>query len=107
MEAKPKNCPVARLIDEHLLMIFVDCRDTHIARQQNVGVLAGLAYLVDSLPGSEDLEIDLRGQDSHFVVEQGKERDVLTLPGRTAWGTSLMLDGVLNGLGEDNRRNGR
>ena len=59
---------VPGLIDDDLLLILVNGRNLHRARQQNVGVLAGIANLVDALPRSEDFEIDLRGQHGSFII---------------------------------------
>ena len=50
MEAKPKNSPMAGLIDHHLLVIVVDGTDLHAAGQQDVSVHARIADLVDALP---------------------------------------------------------
>ena len=65
------------MVDQNLLVIFVDSGDLHVACKQNVRVLAGITYLVDALPWSKGFETDLGGQDGNFIiVEQGKERYV-------------------------------
>ena len=52
IEAKPKNSP-RRLVDHHFLVILVHGRDPHRAGHHDVGVLAGVADLVDPLPRRE------------------------------------------------------
>jgi hypothetical protein len=45
-------------------------------------VRAGIADLVDALPGGKVFEVDLRGQNGPLiVVEQRKERDMLQFLG--------------------------
>jgi hypothetical protein len=58
---------VSRLVDDDLLVVFVDSGDLHVAAHKDMGVFAGLARFVDALPGSELSEIDLRTQDSELV----------------------------------------
>ena len=68
---------VAGLIDDDFLVVLVDGGDLHAAGHHDVGVLAGIADLVDALAGGELFQLDLGGQNRNFViVEQGKERDV-------------------------------
>src|SRR5262249_13831582 len=60
-----------------VLLILVDGGYLYRTRQQHVGVAGGIADLVDSLPGSERLQLDLRRQ--HFelvIVEQREQRNV-------------------------------
>jgi hypothetical protein len=75
--SEAEELAVAGLIDQDLLVILIDGGDVHLAGHQDVGVLAGVTDLVDTLPGSEFLQLDLGGQNCEFViVEQSKKRDV-------------------------------
>jgi hypothetical protein len=68
---------VARLVDQHLLVVLVHGRDPNGALHHDVCVLGRIADLVDPLPWGEALELDLGGEDGGlFVIEQRKERDV-------------------------------
>ncbi len=66
-----------RFIDHHFLLVLVDGRHPHHARDHDVGPATRFAHLVDSLPGGKLLDLNLAGQNrGFFVVEQGKERNV-------------------------------
>jgi len=61
------------LIDDDLLVIFVDGGDADLARYGDVSQ-ANISGFVDALPGDIGLEINLRGKDGDFVVvEKGEE----------------------------------
>src|ERR1019366_9482698 len=64
-------------IDHDFLLVLVNgCHPNH-ARDHDVGPATRIAHLVDSLPGSKLLDLDLAGQNGgFFVVEQGEERNL-------------------------------
>lgn len=65
------------LIDQHILMVFIDGCHVDPAGDQDVGVRRGLADLEDALPRREASEADLAGEHGQlFLVEEFKERDV-------------------------------
>ena len=64
---------VAGGVDDDLLVVLVDDGDVDGAGDHNVGVVAGIADLVDALAGSELFDLDLSGENGGFVlIEQGK-----------------------------------
>ena len=65
-----KEFAVARLVDEHLLVIFVDGGDLDFAADHDVGVALGVADLVDALVRNEFFHFDLRSEHRGlFIVE--------------------------------------
>jgi hypothetical protein len=65
----------ARLIDDHLLLVFIDRGHAHCAGQHHVGSAAGLALFIDAFASDEVLQFNLTGQNGGLVViEQRKKR---------------------------------
>jgi hypothetical protein len=65
------------LIDHDFLVVLVNGSHADHARGHDVGSSARIAQLIDSLPGSELLDLNLGGQNGgFFVVEQSEERNV-------------------------------
>jgi hypothetical protein len=77
---KTEKLAVAGFVDHNLLLVFVDRTYLDDAGQHNVSVHAWIANLIDALPGSKHLKVDLGSQDRYFIiVKQGKERDMFEL----------------------------
>ncbi len=83
---------VVGLVDEDLLLVFVDGGDFDGAGEEDVGGGAGVAELVDALAGGEGAELDLGGEDAELIViEEGEEGDVAEFvrrAGHGGWGRS-------------------
>ena len=74
---RSQRTPRTPLIDHDLLLVLVDRRDPHLARQQHVRLAARLTLLVDPLPHGEVLEFHLGGQHRPLIlVEQREERHI-------------------------------
>src|SRR5207248_1533374 len=65
-----------RLIDHYLLLIFINGSEADLAGNHNVGPAARITYLVDALPRSELLDLNLSRQNGGlFIVEQSEKRN--------------------------------
>jgi len=53
IDAKPKNSPGRRLVDDHFLLVLIDCADPYKPRDHDVRTSSGIAGLVDPLPRGE------------------------------------------------------
>src|SRR6266568_3291575 len=65
-----KRAPVLGFVDKHLLLILVDGGDTNAPRHEDISPLGRIADLEDALTGCELLFVDLRSENSEFVVVQ-------------------------------------
>jgi hypothetical protein len=65
-----KELSVRGFIDHHFLVVLVDGRHPHHARDHDVGAATRFAHLVNSLTGGKLLDLNLAGQyRGFFVVE--------------------------------------
>jgi hypothetical protein len=68
---------VRGFIDHHFLVVLVDGRHPHHARDHDVGAATRFAHLENSLTGGKLLDLNLAGQNrGFFVVEHSKEWNV-------------------------------
>ena len=66
--SETKELSVRGFIDHHFLVVLVDGRDPHRARDDDVGPATWFADLVNSLPGGKLLDLDLAGQNRGFFI---------------------------------------
>src|SRR5258708_20333438 len=72
-----KEFPMAWLIDDYFLVVFIDGSHAHFAGEHYVGAATAVADFVDALVRREFFDFDLRSQDRGLlVIQKRKQRHV-------------------------------
>jgi hypothetical protein len=72
--SETEKLAVLGFVDDDLLVVLIDRRDTNRTGNHHVGLPAGVAHFVNALAWREGLEFHLAREDSSFVcVEQGEQ----------------------------------
>jgi hypothetical protein len=75
--SKTKKFAVRGLVDDDLLMIFVNGRDPHSAGHHHISLTGGIADFVNALARSKMPHLDLTGEDGGFlVIKKCEKRNV-------------------------------
>ena len=75
--SEAEELAVARLVDDHLLVILIERGHPHRAREHDVGAVSGIGDLVDALPRRELPQLDQRAQQTELlIVQKPKQRHV-------------------------------
>jgi len=82
---EPEEFTVSGLIDNDLLIVFVDGRNAYFAANHYVSMAISVADLIDALSRSEFLEFYLLGEEGELVVvEKCEEGNVFESSGFTS-----------------------
>jgi hypothetical protein len=65
---------VGGLVHHHDLLVFIRSEHMHLAGHHDVAMFGGVAGLEDALAGRKSSDLDLRRQNTRFIVVQKLEK---------------------------------